>query len=84
MRKDVANEIVMMKGDVKLINKSELARRFSCNRRTVNRYLSCQDVTRKLREYDSILNDYKNIVVDKVEVNLEIDDAIFEKPKEEL
>ena len=67
MRKDVANEITMFKGDIQLLNKSELARRYNCDRRTVDKYLVSQECKRKPREYDSILNDFQSIIIDKVD-----------------
>jgi ActR/RegA family two-component response regulator len=39
MRIDVAKEIEKYKGDFNLINKSELARRLNCDRRTIERYV---------------------------------------------
>lgn len=67
MRKDVSNQIRALK-EASLLNKSELARRFGCNRRTINRYL-LDDVKKesKKREYSSILDDYKSIIEEKVD-----------------
>ena len=39
MRKDILNAIKDLKGVKKMINKSELARRFGCSINTVNKYL---------------------------------------------
>lgn len=66
MRKDVANQITVMKGS-DLVNKSELARRFNCNWRTVDKYLDNQETIRKKREHVSILEDFKSIIIDKVD-----------------
>ena len=49
------------------MNKSELARRFGCNRRTVDYYLKDKDVGIIKREYLSIIDDYKSIVLEKVD-----------------
>ncbi|WP_202708469.1 IS21 family transposase [Sporosalibacterium faouarense] len=50
------------------MNKSELARRFNCDRRTVEKYInSSGDVSRKSREVKSKLDEYKEIVIDKVD-----------------
>ena len=66
MRKDVANKIAMME-EKELMNKSELSRRFGCNRRTIDKYIKKADTTREKRKHVSILEDYKNIVLDKVD-----------------
>jgi len=66
MRKDVINQINMIK-ELGSINKSEIARRLGCNRRTVDRYLKSDSTTRKKREYVSILENYKSIIIDKVD-----------------
>jgi len=66
MRKDVENEIKMKK-EVELLNKSELARRLGCDRRTVNKYLEKQITERTDREYTSILDEYKSTVIEKVD-----------------
>lgn len=66
MRIDVANEIQKIK-DVRLINKSEMARRFGCNRRTIDRYLEGGVSKRKSRAINSVLDSYKEIVIDKVD-----------------
>lgn len=66
MRKDVSNQVKMLKG-MELLNKSELARRFGCNRRTIDRYLQQPEAGSKKREYTSMLDDYKSIICEKVE-----------------
>lgn len=66
MRKDVANQITMMK-ELCLMNKSELARRLNCNWRTVDKYVENQDATRKRREVISIIEEYKGIIAEKVD-----------------
>ena len=66
MRKDVVNQVKMLKV-MELLNKSELARRFGCNQRTVDRYLDDNQSERKKREYVSVLNDYKSIICEKVD-----------------
>ncbi|WP_202708633.1 IS21 family transposase [Sporosalibacterium faouarense] len=67
MRKDVANQIKLLKEDTVLLNKSELARRFNCNRRTVDKYLKEVDSSRKSREVKSKLDGFKEVVIDKVD-----------------
>lgn len=70
MREDVRNELKNLKKDeVRLLNKSELARRLGCNRRTVDKYLQegVMSSRRKKREYESKLDDYKSIIIDKVD-----------------
>lgn len=66
MRKDVANQITVMKGS-DLMNKSELARRFNCNWRTVDKYIDNQETTRKKRDHVSILEDFKSTIIEKVD-----------------
>jgi len=66
MRKDVANQITMMK-ESDLMNKSELARRLNCNWRTVNKYIDNQDATRKKREHVSIIEEFKSTIIEKVD-----------------
>jgi transposase len=76
MRKDVANQITMLK-ELDLMNKSELARRLDCNRRTVKRYLNAQETTRTKRECVSILEDYKSTIIDKVDTYGSTSMAVF-------
>lgn len=67
MRVDVANQLKMIK-ELDLLNKSELARRLNCNRRTIDRYLNPQQsIKRKKREYISKIEAFKSIIVDKVD-----------------
>lgn len=68
MRKDILNQIKLLKEDMRLLNKSELARRFNCNRRTVDKYLNEVNCSsRKSREVKSKLDGYKETVVDKID-----------------
>ena len=68
MRKDVSNQIKLLKEEVGLLNKSELARRFNCDRRTVDRYLREADASsRKPREVKNKLDGYKEIIMDKAD-----------------
>ena len=56
----------------KLLNKSEIARRFNCDPRTVTRYLKIEAgeiEQRKRREYTSKLDDFKSIILNKVDVH---------------
>jgi len=65
MRKDVLNQIKLIKEDVKLLNKSELARRFNCDPRTVERYInSAGSDVRKPREIKSKIDDFEEIIID--------------------
>ena len=66
MRKDVSNQVKGLR-EVGLLNKSELTRRFGCNRRTVDHYLKEKEVKSSKREYLSIIDDYKSIVLEKVD-----------------
>jgi transposase len=71
MRRDVQNEVrKFRKEEVELLNKSELARRMGCNRRTIERYIAVEHgnvPVSKKREYSSLLDEYKSIVIDKVD-----------------
>lgn len=66
MRKDVSNQVEKLKG-MGLLNKSELARRFGCNRRTIDHYMSDAVTGSKKRECISILDDYKSTIIEKVD-----------------
>lgn len=56
-----------------LLNKSEMARRFNCDPRTIDRYLKIEKgeiVPKKSnRKYTSVLDEYKPIVINKVDVH---------------
>lgn len=72
MRKDVHNKINdYTREEQCLLNKSELARRYNCDPRTVDRYLKISSgelVPKKSsRVYNSVLDDYKAIIIDKVD-----------------
>ena len=68
MRKDILNAIKDLKGVKKMINKSELARRFGCSINTVNKYLEIQNTDEKVkRKYSSKLDEYKGIIIEKVD-----------------
>ena len=67
MRKDVLNSIIQMEEVKNLINKSEIARRFNCSINTVNKYLNVQDNNKTPRKYSSKLDDFKGIVIEKVD-----------------
>jgi DNA invertase Pin-like site-specific DNA recombinase len=54
--------------DVDVLNKSELARRFNCDKRTVDRYIKNPNVkSRKKREIKSKIEDFKEVIIDKVD-----------------
>ncbi|WBW94972.1 IS21 family transposase [Oceanirhabdus sp. W0125-5] len=68
MRKDVSNQINLIREEIDLLNKSELARRFNCDRRTIDKYLTeSNSSTRKPRVINGKLDDYKEIVKDKAD-----------------
>lgn len=68
MRRDVLNQLKLFKEEIGVLNKSELARRFNCDRRTVDRYFKDQSTeTRKARELKCKLDDFKEIIIDKVD-----------------
>ncbi len=69
MRKDIENELLKYGMEVKLLNKSELARRMNCSRQTINAKLKRVDKqnTVKKRIYISKLDEFKDIIETKVE-----------------
>lgn len=68
MRKDVFNQLKLIKEDISVLNKSELARRFNCDRRTVDKYLNGTNAeSRKPRDIKSKIDDFKEIIIDKVD-----------------
>lgn len=72
MRVDIHNKLKKYNAEERcLLNKSELARRFNCDPRTVDRYLKIEsgELTPKksLRVYKSLLDDYKSIILEKVD-----------------
>lgn len=74
MREDIKDFIRFYpKEEILLLNKSEIARRFNCDPRTVNRYLKIQEgeiePKIKKRKYSSLLDDYKSIIINKVDVH---------------
>lgn len=66
MRKDVSTYIKYTKEGIKM-NKSEIARIFSCDWRTVDKYIKGASTERKSRKYKSLIDDYKGIIIDKVD-----------------
>ena len=71
MRLDVENELQKIHPkELMLLNKSELARRMDCNRRTINKYIKAAmegPAPKTKREYPSKLDPYKSIIQDKVD-----------------
>lgn len=68
MRQDVLNQIRLSGEMINVLNKSELARRFNCDRRTIDRYIKNQNITgRKPRKIESKLDNFKEIVIDKID-----------------
>ena len=74
MRTDIKDYLkIYQKEGSYLLNKSEIARRFNCDPRTVDRYLKLQrgeiKPKDKQRKYISILDDYKPIIQNKVDLH---------------
>ncbi len=68
MRKDVLNQLKLIREEIELLNKSELARRFNCDPRTVERYINGTSTeSRKPREIKSKIDDFQEIIIDKVD-----------------
>jgi transposase len=66
MRKDVAIYIKYTK-EGEIMNKSEVSRRFNCDWRTVDKYINGAEPKRKPREYKTKLDDFKGIIIEKVD-----------------
>lgn len=72
MRRDIHNKLKKYtREEIGLLNKSELARRFNCDPRTIDRYLKIEsgELTpqKSNRVYKSLLDDYKSIIIEKVD-----------------
>lgn len=72
IRKDIHNKLKeFTREELCLLNKSELARRFNCDPRTVERYLKLSsgelEREKSTRVYTSLIDDYKLIIIDKVD-----------------
>lgn len=72
MRGDIKDLIdFITKEDLPMYNKAELARRYDCDPRTIDRYLKIQSGELKpkenTREYRSKLDDYKDLIIHKVD-----------------
>lgn len=68
MRKDVENQIYMMGGE--MMNKSEIARRFGCSWKTVDRKINPEKYIKnnnKKRKYKSKLEPYTEIILTKLD-----------------
>ena len=73
MRDDIKDTIAFLsKEDISLFNKAELARRYNCDPRTIDRYLKIQSgeliPKPSSRVYHSKLDDYKTTIINKVDV----------------
>lgn len=73
MRGDIKEAITFLdrEEDITLFNKAELARRYNCDPRTIDRYLKIQSgeivSTTSSRIYHSKLDDYKSVIINKVD-----------------
>lgn len=72
MRNDIKDAIsFFLKEDAIMFNKAELARRFDCDPRTIDRYIKIQSgefvPPENSRIYRSKLDNYKGIIIDKVD-----------------
>ncbi len=72
MRKDIHNKLVKYTREEQcLLNKSELARRFNCDPRTIDRYLKINSgeilPKKSSRTYKSLLDDHRSIIIEKVD-----------------
>ena len=74
MRKDIEEYLKFyLKEEVLLLNKSEIARRFNCDPRTVERYLKIQKGeicnNNSKRTYISKLDEFKPVIIEKIDVH---------------
>ena len=73
MRGDIKEAITFLdrEEDITLFNKAELARRYNCDPRTIDRYLKIQSgeivPATSSRVYHSKLDDYKSVIINKVD-----------------
>lgn len=72
MRRDIHNKLKKYTREEQgLLNKSELARRFNCDSRTIDRYLKINsgelEPKKSSRVYESFIDDYKSIIIEKVD-----------------
>ena len=72
MRTDIHNKLKKYtREEHGLLNKSELARRFNCDSRTIDRYLKINsgelEPKKSSRVYESFIDDYKSIIIEKVD-----------------
>lgn len=71
MRLDIKNKLnSIAKEELTLLNKSEIARRFDCDPRTVDRYIKLKEGQIPPKERapsKSLLDDYKETILDKVD-----------------
>lgn len=67
MRRDVYNEVQrQISNDIK-VNCAEMARRFNCDPRTVKRYVDGASISRRTFKKHSVLDNYKEVVIDKID-----------------
>ena len=72
MRGDIKDSIdFLAKEDFEMYNKSELARRFNCDPRTIDRYIKIHNgeliPKPSSRVYQSKLDGFKDVIIDKVD-----------------
>ena len=75
MRSDIKDVIDFLGKEASaMFNKAELARRYNCDPRTIDRYIKLANGTLEKkpskRQYSSKLDPYKEVIIDKVEVHL--------------
>jgi transposase len=71
MRKDVSNAVTKFtQEELTLMNKSELARRMGCDRRTVQRYIDLGDMTLPVKSTPTrakLMDDFEKTTIEKVD-----------------
>lgn len=73
IRGDIKESILFLfkEEDITLFNKAELSRRYNCDPRTIDRYIKIAkgeiEVVSQKREYKSKLDEFKPIIINKVD-----------------
>lgn len=73
MRKEIQEFLKRFnREELEILNKSEIARRFNCDPRTITRYSKIEkgEITQEkpTRIYNSLIDDYKSIIINKVDI----------------
>ncbi|MGL5151392.1 MAG: hypothetical protein ACRC7N_12565 [Clostridium sp.] len=72
MREDIRSKLSKYsREEINLLNKSELARRYNCDSRTIDRYLKIESgklsPKKSSRVYRTLIDEYRSTIIDKVD-----------------